>query len=113
MKNIIEKSGMTLKEFSIKFEIPYNTVSQWYRGERNAPKWVKNLIEEKLSYKPLLDELYCEENIEYFCYSSIENQKTGVYMTKYKENVENWEKKAKNKIKVEKHFIKEIKKWEQ
>lgn len=56
MKSIIDKSGMTLKEFSIKFEIPYNTVSQWYRGERNAPQWVKNLIEEKLNYKPLLDD---------------------------------------------------------
>lgn len=56
MKNIIDKSGLGLKGFAIRFGIPYNTVTQWYRGERNAPQWVKNLIEEQLTYKPLLDE---------------------------------------------------------
>ncbi len=44
MKKIIEESGMTLKEFSYFYEIPYNTVRQWYNEERKAPKYVINLL---------------------------------------------------------------------
>lgn len=45
MKKIIEQSGKTLKEFSEFYDIPYNTVRQWYNGERKPAPWIKKLIE--------------------------------------------------------------------
>lgn len=53
MKNIIEQSGMTLKKFAEFYEIPYNTVRQWYNEERCAPSWVKKLIEKAANGKQL------------------------------------------------------------
>ena len=57
MKEIIELSGLKIKEFAEKFEIPYNTVRQCYNCERNAPEWLKKLIKKEITYKPLLDDV--------------------------------------------------------
>ena len=48
MKEIIEQSGMTIREFSEFYEIPYNTVRLWKNGERKAPKWAVKLLKEKI-----------------------------------------------------------------
>ena len=48
MKEVIENSGLKLREFAEKYEIPYNTVRQWYNGEREPAKWIKKLISEKI-----------------------------------------------------------------
>ena len=53
MKQIIEQSGKTIKEFAEFYEIPYNTVRQWYNGERSAPLWVKSLIEKAENRKQI------------------------------------------------------------
>ena len=47
-KKIIElrdKSGMNRKEFCNEFDIPYRTVTEWERGNRNAPEYVIRLLE--------------------------------------------------------------------
>lgn len=46
MKEIIEQSGLSLREFSNYYEIPYNTVREWKNGNRIAPKWVVKLFKE-------------------------------------------------------------------
>lgn len=46
MKNLIEKLNLSIKEFAELYEIPYNTVRQWYNGTRQAPPYIKKLIEE-------------------------------------------------------------------
>lgn len=51
MKNLIDSLGITHRRFAEKFNIPYNTVAQWYKGERSAPKWVKSLIEQIIELK--------------------------------------------------------------
>lgn len=55
MKKLIEESGLSIKEFSEKYGIPYNTVRQWYNGARSAPDWLVNLLKAEQAYKPLID----------------------------------------------------------
>lgn len=56
MKKFIEESGLSIKEFSEKYGIPYNTVRQWYNGARSAPDWLVNLFKAEQAYKPLIDD---------------------------------------------------------
>jgi predicted transcriptional regulator len=49
MKKLIEESGLSIKEFSDKYGIPYNTVRQWYNGARSAPDWLVSLIRENMN----------------------------------------------------------------
>ena len=51
MQKFIQESGMSLKEFSYYYEIPYNTVREWYNGNRKAPKWVIKLFKENAELK--------------------------------------------------------------
>ena len=83
MKEIIEKSGLKLQEFAERYGIPYNTVRQWYNGERHPAEWVKKLIKEKTEYKPLLEiadpdciiyEYYNKEGLKYRAY--LPNERT-------------------------------------
>lgn len=55
MKQLIEESGLSIKEFSEKYGIPYNTVRQWHNGARSAPDWLVNLLKAEQAYKPLID----------------------------------------------------------
>lgn len=51
MKKIEElrkELNMSLKEFSEYYEIPYNTVRQWEKGERNPPNYIIKLLNEKI-----------------------------------------------------------------
>lgn len=45
MKNLINNLGLSIKEFAEIYEIPYNTVRQWYNGQRQAPQYIKKMIE--------------------------------------------------------------------
>ena len=40
-----EQTGMNRKEFCDYFMIPYRTVTEWERGNRNAPEYVLRMME--------------------------------------------------------------------
>lgn len=40
-----ESTGMTRKEFSEYFQIPYRTITEWERDNRHAPEYVLRLLE--------------------------------------------------------------------
>ena len=44
MKKLIDEMDMSIKEFSETFNIPYNTVRQWYNGDRKPPIYIKEMI---------------------------------------------------------------------
>lgn len=46
MKKIIEETGLKIADFAQEFSIPYNTVRQWYNGERKCPTYILNMIRE-------------------------------------------------------------------
>lgn len=45
IKELRESTGLNRKEFCEKFDIPYRTVTEWERGNRNAPSYVIRLLE--------------------------------------------------------------------
>lgn len=47
-KELLEKSNMSMKQFSEYFEIPYRTVQDWKSGARKCPPYLMKLIEYKL-----------------------------------------------------------------
>ena len=61
MKKIIESLGMTFKEFSEYYGIPYNTVRQWWNGDRTPPKWVVKLLNELIELKKNGEQIRIEE----------------------------------------------------
>ena len=44
IKKLREQTGMNRKEFCEFFDIPYRTVTEWERGNRNAPDYVLRLL---------------------------------------------------------------------
>ena len=47
-KELIETSGMNLKQFSDYFEIPYRTVQNWKLEKRECPEYLLKLMQYKL-----------------------------------------------------------------
>lgn len=47
-KELREKSGMNLTEFSKYFNIPYRTVQNWELGTRKCPDYLLDLMAYKL-----------------------------------------------------------------
>lgn len=47
-KNLLEQSGMNMKQFSEYFGIPYRTIQGWKAGERECPGYLLRLIAYKL-----------------------------------------------------------------
>lgn len=45
IKELREQTGMSRKEFCETFDIPYRTVTEWERGNRNAPAYVLRFLE--------------------------------------------------------------------
>ena len=45
VKELRELTGMNRKEFCEYFQIPYQTVTDWELGHRNAPDYVLRLLE--------------------------------------------------------------------
>lgn len=48
IKELQEKSGMNLTEFSKFFNIPYRTLQHWVHGERKCPDYIIELMAYKL-----------------------------------------------------------------
>lgn len=50
-KELRKQSGMNLTQFSKYFNIPYRTIQNWERGERQCPEYLLELMEYKLNLK--------------------------------------------------------------
>lgn len=48
IKDYRKQAGLTQQEMSEKLEIPKRTIESWETGKRNPPKYVENLVIEKL-----------------------------------------------------------------
>ena len=47
-QEIKELSGMSLRELSAYFEIPYRTMQNWSEGQRSIPEYLLKLMKFKL-----------------------------------------------------------------
>lgn len=47
-KDLLEKSGMNIKQFSEYFNIPYRTVQNWKIGDRKCPPYLVDLMRYKI-----------------------------------------------------------------
>ena len=47
-KELREKTGMNLRQFSEYFGIPYRTIQNWEAGTRKCPDYLLNLMEYKI-----------------------------------------------------------------
>ena len=50
-KSLRERSGMSMKQFSEYFEIPYRTVQNWDAGINKCPDYLLKLMEYKLNHE--------------------------------------------------------------
>lgn len=48
LKELVEKSGMNIKQFSEYFNIPYRTVQGWRLDGRKCPEYLLDLMKYKL-----------------------------------------------------------------
>jgi len=55
-----EQTGMNRKEFAEYFQIPYRTITDWERGERQMPDYLYRL----LAYKVRMEKLIKNEGVE-------------------------------------------------
>lgn len=53
-KDLLNNSGMNMKQFSEYFNIPYRTLQNWKNEERKCPDYVTELIEYKLRKENIL-----------------------------------------------------------
>jgi len=54
IKALRTSTGMNRKEFCVRFDIPYRTVTEWERGTRHAPEYVLNLLEYRIRNEGLI-----------------------------------------------------------
>ncbi len=54
IKEMQEKSGMNIKQFSEYFKLNYRTVQHWEYGTRKCPEYLIELIEYKLKNEKLI-----------------------------------------------------------
>ena len=50
-KELRQQSGMNLTQFSQYFGIPYRTIQNWERGERQCPEYLLELLKYKLDHE--------------------------------------------------------------
>lgn len=55
-KELRERSGMNLTQFSQYFGIPYRTIQNWERGERQCPLYLIELMAYKLKNENIISE---------------------------------------------------------
>lgn len=55
IKKLREQTGMNRKEFCEYFDIPYRTVTEWERGNRNAPDYVLRLLAYYIQMEKLME----------------------------------------------------------
>lgn len=53
-KEMREQTGMSRKEFTEYFGIPYRTVQSWELGDRTCPDYLLNLMEYKLKKEGII-----------------------------------------------------------
>lgn len=53
-KELLEKSGMKMTQFSKYFGIPYRTVQDWKAGVRKCPVYVLQLMQYKLENEKII-----------------------------------------------------------
>lgn len=56
IKELREQTRMNRKEFCETFDIPYRTVTEWERGNRNAPSYVLRFLEYYIDMEKVLKE---------------------------------------------------------
>ncbi|WP_010251886.1 helix-turn-helix domain-containing protein [Acetivibrio cellulolyticus] len=56
IKELREQTGMNRKEFCEAFDIPYRTVTEWERGNRNAPRYVLRFLEYYIRMEKKIEE---------------------------------------------------------
>ena len=54
MKELRQKTGMNLKQFSEFFRIPYRTLQHWEAGTRHCPEYLLELVEYRLKKEGLI-----------------------------------------------------------
>lgn len=69
LKNLRLRTGMSLKQFSLYFEISFRTMQNWELGYRQCPEYLLKLMEYKLineamTIEPLEEESTNKETIE-------------------------------------------------
>lgn len=57
IKEIRQASGLSQSQFSKKFGIPINTISQWETEKRNPPSYVPKMIAKILNYENKIEDL--------------------------------------------------------
>ncbi len=53
-KDLLEQSGMNMRQFSEYFKIPYRTVQDWKNGISRCQPYLQELIEYKLKNENLI-----------------------------------------------------------
>lgn len=61
LKEARKKAGMTQREFSTYFSIPYRTLQQWEQGKRQIPSYLLRLMLYKLGMERILEKKRLEE----------------------------------------------------
>ena len=56
MKELRESTGLNLREFCEKFDIPYRTMTEWELGHRTAPPYVLRLLSYYVEMQDKLNE---------------------------------------------------------
>ena len=54
IKEMVDRTGWTIKRFSDYFGIPYRSVQNWISGSRECPAYLESLIEYKLTREGFL-----------------------------------------------------------
>lgn len=54
-KDMLQQSGMNMKQFSEYFEIPYRTVQDWKAGVSKCPTYLLNLMQYKLENENVME----------------------------------------------------------
>ena len=57
IKEIRQASGLSQSQFSKKFGIPINTISQWETEKRNPPSYIPEMIAKILRYENEIEDL--------------------------------------------------------
>ena len=72
LNELIQTSGMNLKQFARYFKIPYRTIQNWNLGIRPCPGYLLELMEYKLNKEAMIGQ--GERNIMCIVIDDIEGQ---------------------------------------
>ena len=54
IKEMLNATGWTMRQFAEYFGIPYRTVQNWTAGSRECPDYVRSLIQYKLTAENII-----------------------------------------------------------